>query len=47
LSGRILARLSGKVVGVPDSKSRNVPEVVIIRRWAVGVLGIRKGGTVG
>ncbi len=28
---------------VPDSKSRNIPEVVIVRRWAVGVLGIWKG----
>jgi hypothetical protein len=24
---------------VPDSKSRNIPEVVIVRRWAVGVSG--------
>jgi hypothetical protein len=28
---------------VPDSKSWNIPEVVIVRRWAVGVLGIWKG----
>jgi hypothetical protein len=28
---------------VPDSKSRNIPEVVIVGRWAVGVLGIWKG----
>jgi hypothetical protein len=28
---------------VPDSKSRNIPEVVIVRRWAVGVLGIWEG----
>jgi hypothetical protein len=28
---------------VPDSKSRNIPEVVIVRRGAVGVLGIWKG----
>ncbi len=27
---------------VPDSKSRNIPEVVFVRRWAVGVLGIWK-----
>jgi hypothetical protein len=27
-----------------DSKSRNIPEVVLVRRWAVGVLGIWKGG---
>ncbi len=32
---------------VPDSKSRNIPEVVIVRRGAVGVLGIGEGGTVG
>jgi hypothetical protein len=28
---------------VPDSKIRNIPEVVFVRRWAVGVLGIWKG----
>ncbi len=28
---------------VPDSKSRNIPEVVIVRRGAVGVLGIWEG----
>ncbi len=28
---------------VPDSKSRNIPEVVLVRRGAVGVLGIWKG----
>jgi hypothetical protein len=28
---------------VPDSKSRNIPEVVFVRGWAVGVLGIWKG----
>ncbi len=32
---------------VLDSKSRNIPEVVVVRRGAVGVLGIGKGGTVG
>jgi hypothetical protein len=30
-------------ITVPDSESRNIPEVVIVRRWAVGVLGIWKG----
>ncbi len=30
-------------VVVPDSKSRNIPKVVIARRGAVGVLGIWKG----
>ncbi len=35
-------------VGVPDNKSRNIPEVVLVRRWAVGVLGVWKGvGRVG
>jgi hypothetical protein len=29
---------------VPDNKSRNIPEVVLVRRWAVGVLGIWRGG---
>jgi hypothetical protein len=29
---------------VPDSKSRNIPEVVLVRRRAVGVLGIWRGG---
>jgi hypothetical protein len=32
-----------RYVVVPDSKSRNIPEVVIVRRWAVGVLEIWKG----
>jgi hypothetical protein len=29
---------------VPDSKSRNVPEVVLVRRWAVEILGVWRGG---
>jgi hypothetical protein len=41
-SGRIRRLLSGTII-VPDSKSRNIPEVVIVRRWAVGVLGIWRG----
>jgi hypothetical protein len=28
---------------VPDSKSRNIPEVVLVGRWAIGVLGSWKG----
>jgi hypothetical protein len=28
---------------VPDRRSRIVPEVVLVRRWAVGVLGIWRG----
>jgi hypothetical protein len=31
-------------VSVPDSKSWNIPEVVLVRRWAVGVLGIWREG---
>ncbi len=33
-----------KGVIVPDNKSRNIPEVVFVRRWAVGVLGIWREG---
>ncbi len=36
-----------KDVNVPDNKSRNIPEVVLVRRWAVGVLGIGREGWVG
>jgi hypothetical protein len=32
------------LVLVPDSKSRNIPEVILVRRGAVGVLGIWRGG---
>ncbi len=32
---------------VPDSKSRNIPEVVVVRRGAGGVLGIGEGGSAG
>ncbi len=28
---------------VPDRRIRNIPEVVLVRRWAVGVLGIWRG----
>ncbi len=31
-------------ISVPDNKSRNIPEVVFVRRWAVGVLGIWREG---
>ncbi len=31
------------IVAVPISKSRNIPEVVIVRRGAGGVLGIWEG----
>jgi hypothetical protein len=32
-----------RLLPVPDSKSRNIPEVVIVRRGAGGVLGIWRG----
>jgi hypothetical protein len=32
---------------VPDRKSRNIPEVVLVRHWAVGVLGIWRGEGLG
>jgi hypothetical protein len=32
-----------QVQTVPDNKSRNIPEVVLVRRWAVGVLRIWRG----
>ncbi len=32
---------------VPDRRSRNIPEVVLVRRWAVGVLGIWRGEGLG
>ncbi len=28
---------------VPDRRVRNIPEVILVRRWAVGVLGIWRG----
>ncbi len=30
-------------VTVPDRRRRTVPEVVVVRHWAVGVLGIWRG----
>jgi hypothetical protein len=32
---------------VPDRRSRNIPEVVLVRRWAVRVLGIWRGKGLG
>ncbi len=32
-----------QTVIVPDRRSRIIPEVVLVRRWAVGVLGIWRG----
>jgi hypothetical protein len=32
------------MICVPDNKNRNIPEVVFVRRWAVGVLGIWREG---
>ncbi len=37
------AQNSDMIVPVPDSKSRNIPEVIVVRRGAVGVLGIWEG----
>jgi hypothetical protein len=37
---RLAATVPIAGISVPDSKSRNIPEVVIVRRGAVGVLGI-------
>ncbi len=34
-------------VTVPDRRSQNIPEVVLVRRWAVGVLGIWRGKGLG
>ncbi len=30
-------------MGVPDRRRRILPEVVLVRRWVVGVLGIWRG----
>ncbi len=35
--------LDVQIGSVPDRRRRIVPEVVVVRRWAVGVLGIWKG----
>jgi hypothetical protein len=37
-------KIAAPIVYVPDSKSRNIPEVVLVRRWAVRVLGIWREG---
>ncbi len=34
-------------LNVPDSKSRNIPKVVVVWRWAVGVWDFGGGGIVG
>ncbi len=40
--------LSGSVMMiVPDRRHRIVPEVVVVRRWAVGILGIWRGEGLG
>jgi hypothetical protein len=41
--GGIYASQSVEQVPVPDRRIRNISEVVLVRRWAVGVLGIWKG----
>jgi hypothetical protein len=38
---------TGLFITVPDSKSRNIPEVVVVWRWTVGVWGFGRGGIVG
>ncbi len=35
------------IITVPDRRSRNIPEVVVVRHWAVGVLGIWRGEGLG
>ncbi len=35
------------VMSVPDRRSRIIPEVVLVGRWAVGVLGIWRGEGLG
>jgi hypothetical protein len=39
--------MDDKIVIVPDRGSRNIPEVVLVRRWAVGVPGIWRGEGLG
>jgi hypothetical protein len=36
--------ISSFFITVRDNKSRNIPKVVLVRRWAVGVLGIWREG---
>jgi hypothetical protein len=43
MSVRLLSHIWYRLI-VPVSKSRNIPEVILVRRWAVGVLGIWRGG---
>jgi hypothetical protein len=38
-----VSAVTDSTVTVPDSKSRNIPEVVVVRRGAGGVLGICGG----
>jgi hypothetical protein len=45
--GDILLDSDSYIMSVPDRRSRIIPEVVLVRRWAVGVLGIWKGGGLG
>jgi hypothetical protein len=49
--GNILGHAAGTllmtprtILHAPDNKSRNIPEVVLVRRWAVAVLGIWREG---
>jgi hypothetical protein len=34
---------TSREISVPDRRSRNIPEVVLVRLWAVRVLGIWRG----
>ncbi len=39
-SSKVVSIKRSSSLSVPVSKSRNIPEVVLVRRWAIGVLGI-------
>jgi hypothetical protein len=38
---------SDSILPVPDRRRRILPEVVLVRRWAIGVLGIWRGEGLG
>jgi hypothetical protein len=40
----VYSKFCPDIFTVPDNKSRNIPEVFFVRRWAVGVLGIWREG---
>jgi hypothetical protein len=43
----LLFSLEYRIVAVPDRRRRIGPEVVIVRRWAIWVLGIWRGRVLG